>query len=308
MLVLNSLCQEKEVIISRGQQVEIGGSFRIPDVIKKSQCKMVEVGTTNKTHLSDYSKAINNNTAAILYVHTSNFKVIGFTNEIDIKELSKIAHEKNIPLLIDLGSGSLADYKSFGLPLEKLVSEYINEGADIVTFSGDKLLGGPQAGIIVGEKALIKVIHKNPIYRAVRCDKIRISIMENVLRTYYTTKEISNTNLSINLFKRGKKELEKTAKKIISSINDNIKKKYNLDYKETYVEAGSGSLPTEKIVSIAIIFSNCNITANEFNKLFLASKVPIVGYINKNIYFIDLKAIPYDQIDLLIGNINEVLK
>ena len=308
MLVLNSLCQDKEVIVSRGQQVEIGGSFRIPEIIKKSQCKMVEVGTTNKTHLSDYNKAINSNTAAILYVHTSNFKVIGFTNEIDIKQLSEIAHKKNIPLLIDLGSGSLADYKSFGLPLEKLVSEYSNYGADIITFSGDKLLGGPQAGIIVGDKELINIIHKNPIYRAVRCDKIRISIMENVLRTYYTTKEISNKNLSISLFKRVKKQLEKNAKKIISGIDKNIKKEYNIDYNETQVEAGSGSLPTEKIISVAILFSHINITPNELSKKFLSLKIPVVGYIKNNIFYIDLKAILDNQINLLIKNINEALK
>ena len=155
MLMLNSLCENKEVIISRGQQVEIGGSFRIPDVILKSQCHMVEVGTTNKTHLYDYENAINDKTAAILYVHTSNYKVVGFTNTIEIEKLGDLSKKYNIPLLVDLGSGSLADYKSFGLPMEKMVSKYIDMGADLLAFSGDKLLGGPQAGILVGHSELV---------------------------------------------------------------------------------------------------------------------------------------------------------
>ena len=304
MLMLNSLCENGEVIISRGQQVEIGGSFRIPDVILKSQCKMVEVGTTNKTHLSDYTNAINEKTSAILYVHTSNFKVVGFTNQIDIKELSELAHKNNIPLLVDLGSGSLADYKAFNLPMEKLVSEYISKGVDVLTFSGDKLLGGPQSGIIVGSEKHIKSIHQNPIYRAVRCDKVRISIMESILRTYYSSKQIDDINLSISLFKRNADELISMAKKIISKIKE---KNNVVSFKETFVEAGSGSLPTEKIPSVALVFKTSLCSAEKLNKKFLGHNHPVVGYINSDKYFIDLKAIPNDQISKLIKIINEVL-
>ena len=149
---------------------------------------MVEVGTTNKTHLKDYKNAISKKTGAILYVHTSNYKVIGFTNEIKIKELVKLSHDSNIPLLIDLGSGSIADFKSFGLPIEKMIKKYIDMGVDVLSFSGDKLLGGPQAGILVGKENLINYIFSNPLYRAFRCDKIRISIMESILRTYLSSK------------------------------------------------------------------------------------------------------------------------
>ena len=161
MLTLNAICRDKQVIISRGQQVEIGGSFRIPDVISKSQSKMVEVGTTNKTHLNDYEIAINNQTAAILYVHTSNYKVIGFTSEVEIDKLSKLSNQHNIPLIVDLGSGSIADFKSQDLPMEKMVKKYFSMGADIITFSGDKLLGGPQSGIISGKSKWIEVIKNN---------------------------------------------------------------------------------------------------------------------------------------------------
>ena len=308
MLMLNSICEGKEVIISRGQQVEIGGSFRIPDVIKKSNCKMIEVGTTNKTHLNDYESEINENTAAILYVHTSNYKVIGFTNEIEISDLSKLATKYNIPLLVDLGSGSLADYKSFGLPMEKLVKEYVKKGANIISFSGDKLLGGPQAGIIVGDNKLIKLIKNNPIYRSVRCDKVRISIMEGILRTYYSERKISKHNLSIQLFIRTIDEIKENISFIISKLSKNHINQFNIKSINTYVEAGSGSLPTEKIPSLSLVFKHQDITASQLYKRFLHCDTPVVGYINNNVYHIDFKAIPNNQNQKLIKSIKQALK
>ena len=163
LLMLNALAEGKEVLISRGEQVEIGGSFRIPDVIRKSGCKMVEVGTTNKTHLKDYESALTSETGAVLVAHTSNYKVLGFTQSVDLSELSAFAKRKKIPLILDLGSGAVADYKKLSLPNEPVVQSYITAGADVVSFSGDKLLGGPQAGIICGKKKFIKNIHKNPL-------------------------------------------------------------------------------------------------------------------------------------------------
>ena len=308
MLMLNSICEDKEVIISRGQQVEIGGSFRIPDVIKKSNCKMIEVGTTNKTHLNDYESEINENTAAILYVHTSNYKVIGFTNEIEISDLSKLATKYNIPLLVDLGSGSLADYKSFGLPMEKLVKEYVKKGANIISFSGDKLLGGPQAGIIVGDNKLIKSIKNNPIYRSVRCDKVRIAIMEGILRTYYSERKISKHNLSIQLFIRTIDEIKENISFIISKLSKNHINQFNIKSINTYVEAGSGSLPTEKIPSLSLVFKHQDITASQLYKRFLHCDTPVVGYINNNVYHIDFKAIPNNQNQKLIKSIKQALK
>ena len=308
MLTLNAICSNQEVIISRGQQVEIGGSFRIPDVISKSQSKMVEVGTTNKTHIKDYESAITKNTSAILYVHTSNYKVIGFTSEVKINELSKVAKNNKIPLIVDLGSGSIADFKSFGLPMEKIIKKYFDLGANIVTFSGDKLLGGPQSGIISGDKKLIDIIKNNSIYRAVRCDKIRISILENVLRTYYSSTNISDNNLAIKLFLRSQSDLEKLVKKILKKISEKNIQKLNIDYIKSFVEAGSGSLPTEKIPSIALTISSKNISSNKIYNKFLNLRVPVVGYIKNDIFHIDLKAIPDDQIDLLIESINKIIK
>ena len=166
LLMLNALADGKEVLISRGEQVEIGGSFRIPDVIRKSGCIMVEVGTTNKTHLKDYENALTPKTGAILVAHTSNFKVMGFTQSVELSELSALAKKKKIPLILDLGSGAIADFQKLGLPHEPPVQSYLKSGAGVVSFSGDKLLGGPQAGIICGKKTLIRKIHKNPLYRA----------------------------------------------------------------------------------------------------------------------------------------------
>ncbi len=306
MLTLNSICNQKEVIISRGQQVEIGGSFRIPDVIEKSNSIMVEVGTTNKTHISDYEKAINSSTGAILYVHTSNYKVIGFTNEIDIKELSKLSKKYNIPLIVDLGSGSIFDFKSFGLPMEKMIKKYVNLGVNIINFSGDKLLGGPQSGMISGDRNLVKVIKQNSIYRAVRCDKIRISILENILRTYYSTKEVTDKNLAVQLFIRTNKELFDNAEKILLKISSQIKQKYNISIQKSFVEAGSGSLPTEKMESVALSFKPENISVTKLYQMFTSLKTPIIGYINDDTFFIDLKAIPNDQINLLSISINEL--
>ena len=307
MLTLNGICNDKEVIISRGQQVEIGGSFRIPDVINKSNCMMVEVGTTNKTHIKDYENVISNNTGAILYVHTSNYKVVGFTNEIDIKKLSELAKKYNVPLIIDLGSGSIVDFKSFGLPMEKMIKKYIELGADIITFSGDKLLGGPQSGIISGNQDLIKVIKQNTIYRAVRCDKIRISILENILRTYYSSKKVSDKNLAVQLFLRSKNDLISNAKLILSSLSKKVITDFNISYKKSYVEAGSGSLPTEKMESIAISLKSKHKSSDKIYNYFLKQDLPVIGYIKNDIFYIDLKAIPNDQLSSLIKSISSIL-
>ena len=307
MLMLNSICYKREVIISRGQLVEIGGSFRIPDVINKSQSKMVEVGTTNKTHIKDYENAITKKTASILYVHTSNYKVVGFANEIDISKLYLLAKKYNIPLLIDLGSGSFADFKHLGLPFEKMINKYIKKGADIVTFSGDKLLGGPQSGIIAGRKKYIDKIKLNSLYRAFRCDKIRISIMETILRTYHTSKDISDKNLSIQLFKKSKSELRKNAKKIVSSLSKKVINNNEINIVDSQVEAGSGSLPTEKIDSVAISISSKQKKGSQLFECFLNNSYPLIGYVNSKKYYIDLKAITEDQIDIIIKILNKVL-
>ena len=300
MIMLNSLCKNKKVIISRGQQVEIGGSFRIPDIIKSSGCNMVEVGTTNKTHIKDYAEAIDKDTAAILYVHTSNYKVVGFTKEVKLIELSHLCREHKIPLLCDLGSGAIYNNSNNFIPFEKEVQKYLDDGVDVVTYSGDKLLGGIQTGIISGKMNLIDKIHKNPIYRTLRCDKYRICLMENILRTYITTKNVDEKNMSIMLFDRTVMQLHQHAENILTLIKEKSPKHYNINIEQTQVEAGSGSLPTEKIPSVAISFKSIDISADSISSKLRSGYIPILNYIKDDKVYVDLKAIPDEQIDALI--------
>ena len=307
LLMLNALADGKEVLISRGEQVEIGGSFRIPDVIRKSGCIMVEVGTTNKTHLKDYENALTPKTGAILVAHTSNFKVMGFTQSVELSELSALAKKKKIPLILDLGSGAIADFQKLGLPHEPPVQSYLKSGAGVVSFSGDKLLGGPQAGIICGKKTLIRKIHKNPLYRALRCDKFTYAILEATLRTYLTTTEVQKENLSIKLFNRSQTELLKIGKKIVKKLSPKIVDKFGIEVKQTEVEAGSGSLPLEKFPSVGLVF-NGEIKASELSRKFRLAHYPVLGYITGNRFHIDLKAIPATQEKQLLSSLNSVLQ
>ena len=306
LLMLNTLSEEKNVIISRGEQVEIGGSFRIPDVIRKSGCNMVEVGTTNKTHLKDYQQAITKNTGAFLVAHTSNYKVLGFTQTVELNDLSALAKKHRIPLILDLGSGAIADFQKLGLPHEPTVRTYLKSGASVLSFSGDKLLGGPQAGIICGKKSLIRKIYNNPMYRALRCDKLTYAILEGTLRSYYTASDIHSQNLTMALFSRKQEKLEKLGKKILKKLPKIIVENYGIEVIPTDVEAGSGSLPLEKFPSTALVFSGKK--ASALAQVFRKSDPPILGYITGKQFHIDLKAIPDDMISVLTDTIVKTLK
>ena len=306
-LTLNSLASDKEVIISRGELVEIGGSFRIPDIINKANCKMVEIGTTNKTHLKDFKSSISDDTGLIMIAHTSNYKVVGFTESVDIKDLVNLGKRKKIPIYIDLGSGAMIDYQKQGLPREKMVQEYLKMGVDLISFSGDKLIGGPQSGIICGKKKLIKKIHSNSIYRALRCDKFTISAMESTLRTYLDYNSVESKNLTFKLLTRDRKKIKKLALKVINALDSKIIKKYNIQLVNSNVQAGSGSLPIENIESIALVFNNKNIKPSSISKKFRNFLIPTIGYIKGNKFYIDFKAIPSDQINDLINSLQNCL-
>jgi L-seryl-tRNA(Ser) seleniumtransferase len=302
LLTLNTLAAGKEVIVSRGQEVEIGGSFRIPDIVGKSNCKLVEVGTTNRTHLKDYEKAINTNTALLLWVHTSNYIVKGFTKSTTLKELVELGKRKRIPVFADLGSGALVNLSDSVLPEEITVQETVKSGVSIVTFSGDKLLGGPQSGLIIGKNSVLKKIKSNPLYRALRCDKFTVALMEETLRTY-KAESVSKDNLSNTLLQTSQSTLRNRAEKLFPEIKPSIKKRWNIKVVESTVEAGSGSLPEEKIESIALEFGG---QVKELAKQLRTRINPVVGYIHKDMYYIDLKAILPEQYPELIKAINEV--
>ena len=305
MLSINEMAFGGEVIVSRGQLVEIGGSFRIPDIIKKSGAILREVGTTNRTHFSDYKKAVSKKTKLILWVHTSNYVVKGFTRSVPLSDLVQLGRSKNIPVMVDWGSGAILDMKSLGLANEMPIRTIMSDKPDILTFSGDKLIGGPQSGIIIGKEKWINAMQKNPLYRVMRSDKITLGLLEEILRSYrsnYFTKD----NLSLRMLTTKRSTLANRGKKVIQGLTKKKIKDFNIVLENSKVEAGSGSLPENPIESIALSFSHKNISPNELARKFRSGRIPVVGYIKSNKFIIDLKAILPNQLLKLKTAIKEI--
>ena len=305
LLIINSLSENAEVICSRGQIVEIGGSFRISEIIKKGGGILKEVGSTNRTHLEDYEKEISNNTKLLLWVHTSNYIMKGYTKEVPLEDIVSIGKKYKIPVVADLGSGSFIDMSKFGIPSEIPVSEIVKKGPDITLFSGDKMLGGPQSGIILSTKILINIIKSNSIYRTVRCDKITIAILDDILRSYKKNGFLKS-NLALMLLTKNRKTLKKMAEKIINSVQEYKLRTLGLTIENSMVEAGSGSLPEKNLKSVTLKFSPKDMSIDVLSKSFKQYKVPIIGYINRNSFFIDLKAVLPSQSFHIIDAINKV--
>ena len=305
MLSINEMAFGGEVIVSRGQLVEIGGSFRIPDIIKKSGAILREVGTTNRTHFSDYKKAVSKKTKLILWVHTSNYVVKGFTRSVPLSDLVQLGRSKNIPVMVDWGSGAILDMKSLGLANEMPIRTIMSDKPDILTFSGDKLIGGPQSGIIIGKEKWINAMQKNPLYRVMRSDKITLGLLEEILRSYrsnYFTKD----NLSLRMLTTKRSTLVNRGKKVIQGLTKKKIKDFNIVLENSKVEAGSGSLPENPIESMALSFSHKNISPNELARKFRSGRIPVVGYIKSNKFIIDLKAILPNQLLKLKTAIKEI--
>lgn len=305
LLALNELGEGKEVIVSRGQQVEIGGSFRIPDVVKKSGCILKEVGSTNRTHLKDYEKAITKKTGMILWVHTSNYVVRGFTHDVSLSDLVQLGKKKRVPVVADLGSGALVDLSEKGIPKDMLVQDVVKSGVGLVTFSGDKLLGGPQAGLIVGTKTLVNKLKTNPIARAVRCDKWSLAFLEESLLSFGDYGPSKN-NLTVSLMMASRKALTKRGEIILSHLPKKAKDKLGISLVESEVEAGSGSLPEEKLDSMAFRFKPNGISASKLATQFRMGDTPVVGYIHGHTFYIDLKAVIPGQEKELVGAISAI--
>ena len=305
MLSINEMAFGGEVIVSRGQLVEIGGSFRIPDIIKKSGAILKEVGTTNRTHFSDYKKAFSKKTKLILWVHTSNYVVKGFTRSVPLSDLVQLGRSKNIPVMVDWGSGAILDMKSLGLANEMPIRTIMSDKPDILTFSGDKLIGGPQSGIIIGKEKWINAMQKNPLYRVMRSDKITLGLLEEILRSYrsnYFTKD----NLSLRMLTTKRSTLANRGKKVIQGLTKKKIKDFNIVLENSQVEAGSGSLPENPIESMALSFSHKNISPSELARKFRSGRIPVVGYIKSNKFIIDLKAILPNQLLKLKTAIKEI--
>ncbi|MCH8927130.1 MAG: L-seryl-tRNA(Sec) selenium transferase [Candidatus Marinimicrobia bacterium] len=307
LLSINSLAYKKECIVSRGQLVEIGGSFRMPDVMERAGTRMIEVGTTNRTHLKDFKNAVNDETGAIILVHTSNYKITGFTNFPSHSEIVNIAHENSIPVIYDLGSGALTDLSSFGLPPEELVSSVLKSGVDVVTFSGDKLLGGPQAGLLVGSTNVIKKCKENPMMRVLRCDKITLTAMEETLKLFADTESLSDNHAVYSLFSKTIEALTGRAEKIVADSEGKIDEEYTLEIVSVTGEAGSGSLPVAELPSMAIRIQSESKSMNKTAHNFRSLAVPVIGYIKENAFYLDMRTLLEEDIDLLSKSIKEVL-
>lgn len=302
LLVLNTLAEGKEVVVSRGELIEIGGEFRIPEVMERSGAVLREVGTTNRTRLGDYEDAIGGNTGLILKVHTSNFRMVGFTEEADLPSLVRLGRDRNIPVMHDMGSGCLIGLDRYGMRREPTVMDSLEAGADVVTFSGDKLLGGPQAGIIAGREALLKMIKKNPLNRALRIDKMTLAALEGTLRQYLSESGALCAIRSLRSLTEPLTQVEKRAKKLLSRLRKKVPGSLSFSLKKGYSMAGGGSLPAEELPTVLVGVRSERMSAAEIEKRLRNLDVPIVARIADDEVLFDLRTLEEgDFPDILTG-------
>ena len=299
LIVLETLARDREVIVSRGQLVEIGGSFRIPDVMTRSGARLIEVGATNRTHVRDYEQAITDETALLLKVHCSNFRIIGFTKEVSIEELVAIGRRHALPVMEDLGSGCFIDLSRFGLMKEPTVQEMVASGADVVTFSGDKLLGGPQAGIILGRRAIIDRIKKNPMNRAMRIDKFTLSGLESVLRLYFDEANALKTIPTLAMIAASPQEINRRARRVLRRIRHQLSSVCRMSVADTVSRVGGGAMPEQNLPSRALVLEPLEMTVHNLEILLRQQKVPVIGRIEDDRLLLDMRTVADDEIVLL---------
>ncbi len=300
MLALSTLAKDGQAIVSRGQLIEIGGSFRIPDVMEQSGCILKEVGTTNKTHLQDYENAINEDTAVFLKVHTSNYKILGFSEEVSTKDMVELGNKHNIPVIEDLGSGMIIDTSKFGLSYEPTVPEVVKAGVDVVTFSGDKLLGGPQAGIIVGKKEYIDKMKKNHLNRALRIDKMTLAALEATLKLYLDESMAIKKIPVIRMLSLSKQELKNRATYLKEKLDKLTSNLINVSVVKLDGQVGGGALPLDKTNSYGLALNPLNMSINEYERLLRELELPLVAMIENDTLHIDLRTIdPSEEDDLI---------
>lgn len=307
LLMLATFAKDREVIISRGELIEIGGAFRIPDIMQQAGCKLVEVGTTNRTHLRDYAQAINENTAFLLKVHSSNYQIVGFTKSVSEEELVQLGQEKNIPVITDLGSGALIDFRDYGLPHEPQVQQKVAAGVDLISFSGDKLLGGPQAGIIVGKKALIEQLQQHPLKRVLRCDKVILSALEATLRLYLEPENLPKSLPTLSALSKTTAELQPQAQQLLQALQTKLGDRFDLMIEACDAQIGSGAQPMTKIASLAVTLQAKSAKSEDLYQLITMLKTlsqPIIGRVENNKLWLDLRSVA--QIETLLTTVNEL--
>jgi len=298
LLALNTLASGKEVIVSRGELIEIGGAFRIPDIMARSGAILKEVGTTNRTHLSDYENALTDRTALLLKVHTSNYRVVGFVADVGLAELVAIGRDRGIPVIEDLGSGALVDLSRYDLPKEPLIAERIALGADLVTFSGDKVLGGPQAGLAVGRAALVKQMTANPLHRAVRCGKLTIAALEATLRLYRESACIVHAIPTLRMFTRPLADIENVAQRALPALASALGAGFRVSVQDSTSQIGSGALPTEEIPTKVIAIEHDFMGPHRIAGRFRQARPPIIGRVSDDQFLLDARMI-FDPLDLV---------
>ncbi|MBY0555687.1 MAG: L-seryl-tRNA(Sec) selenium transferase [Burkholderiaceae bacterium] len=300
LLMLNTIAQGKEVIVSRGELVEIGGAFRIPDIMTRAGAVLREVGSTNRTHLKDYAEAAEEQTALMMKVHCSNYAITGFTKSVELPELAPLAKQKGVPLAVDLGSGTLVDLEQYGLPHETTVRETIAGGADLVTFSGDKLLGGPQCGIIVGRADLIAKIKKNPLKRALRVGKLTLAALEPVLALYRAPDLLPQRLTTLKLLTRPAAIMRELAQTIEPTLQAALGQHYQVESAAMMSQIGSGALPVDQLPSYGLVIRAAagNRTSNALGVLeqrLRALPVPVIGRVAQDALWLDLRCLDEHQ-------------
>ncbi|MCK3658056.1 L-seryl-tRNA(Sec) selenium transferase [Pasteurellaceae bacterium Pebbles2] len=304
LLMLATFAQGKEVIISRGELIEIGGAFRIPDIMAQAGCKLVEVGTTNRTHLKDYRNAINENTAFLMKVHSSNYQICGFTKSVEEAELAELGAEFNLPVISDLGSGALIDLSQYGLPKEPTVQEKLSQGIDLISFSGDKLLGGVQAGIIVGKKALIEQLQAHPLKRALRCDKVILAGLEATLRLYLHPEKLTQTLPTLRLLTQSVEQLTIQAEQVKAILESKLTD-FSVQIEASSAQIGSGSQPMARIPSVALTLSPK--TSRKLTALLTRFKqlpTPIIGRVEQDKIWLDMRSLA--DVNALLEGLNSL--
>ncbi len=307
MLALNTMVRGREAIISRGELVEIGGSFRVPDVLKMSGGFLREVGTTNKTHLYDYEDAINEETGLLLKVHTSNYHIIGFTESVDSEDLVQLGKKHGLPVMDDLGSGLFVDLSQYGLVYEPTVKDTLAKGVDVVTFSGDKLLGGPQAGIIVGKKKYIQAMKKNQMTRALRVDKMTIAALEATLRLYLDEERAMAMVPTMRMLTMHREELAERAEVLYRLLLRKVKTA-SLDVVDCTSQVGGGSLPQEELPSRAVTIVPMNMSLNDFERRMRTGKFHVIGKIHKDRYELDVRTFLEGDLPKVVDAVKLALK
>jgi len=308
LLALNSLAEGREVIVSRGQLVEIGGSFRIPDVMRKSGARLVEVGTTNRTHLWDYEQAIGEQTALLLKVHTSNFRILGFTAEVSLKDLSALGRAKGLPVMEDLGSGCLLDLSEYGMEKEPTVQEALEAGADVVTFSGDKLFGGPQAGIILGKKIYLDPLKRNPLHRALRIDKLTLAGIESTLRIYLNRAQAIRSLPVLRMLTYPAEELDRRAKRLQRKLMKDLSPVCEVSLREESSQVGGGALPLQALPTRVIALRPLKASAAALEERLRKSDPSVIGRIKEEEVLLDLRTVAKGEERALLDGVRRAFK